>query len=363
MDQTPHQSLPTFVSDDILTHKTSKPCHVIRNGRVYDVTDFLSSHPGGSDLILEYGGKDITNIFHNKNSHVHSEAASEVLEAYLLGFTMNSEMKTTWEDSTTTTSTAHQDLWKDTDARTDYEKHKFLDLDKPLLPQMLFGNFTKAFYLDQVHRPRHYKGGASAPLYGNFLEPLSLTPWYVVPLVWLPAVAYGVITARKGLDGGWSEMAGYFGFGLFCWTLIEYMLHRFLFHLEKLLPDNNMALTAHFLLHGIHHYLPMDRLRLVMPPSLFIPLATPVWKLTHLFFSHNWHAGTAVFCGILFGYVCYDMTHYFLHHRKVPFFFQRSKTYHLQHHYMDHENGFGVTSRFWDVVFGSQLSNVGPKRQ
>jgi 4-hydroxysphinganine ceramide fatty acyl 2-hydroxylase len=32
------------------------------------------------------------------------------------------------------------------------------------------------------------------------------------------------------------------------------------------------------------------------------------------------------------------------------------KKYHLQHHFMDYENGFGVTSRFWDVVFGTQLT-------
>jgi hypothetical protein len=31
----------------------------------------------------------------------------------------------------------------------------------------------------------------------------------------------------------------------------------------RFLPDNRVALTLHFLLHGIHHYLPMDRLRLL----------------------------------------------------------------------------------------------------
>ncbi|RMD43781.1 hypothetical protein DV735_g1388, partial [Chaetothyriales sp. CBS 134920] len=45
---------------------------------------------------------------------------------------------------------------------------------------------------------------------------------------------------------------------------------RFLFHLDKFLPDHPYALTLHFVLHGIHHYLPMDRYRLVMPPALFL---------------------------------------------------------------------------------------------
>jgi len=31
------------------------------------------------------------------------------------------------------------------------------------------------------------------------------------------------------------------------------------------------------------------------------------------------------------------------------------KKYHLQHHFADYENGFGVTSRFWDWVFKTEL--------
>lgn len=86
--------------------------------------------------------------------------------------------------------------------------------------------------------------------------------------------------------------------------------------LHSYLPDNRVFLTLHFLLHGIHHYLPMDRLRLVMPPTLFIILATPFWKLAHTVFFYDWNAAVAVYCGGIFGYICYDLTHYFLHHKK-----------------------------------------------
>jgi 4-hydroxysphinganine ceramide fatty acyl 2-hydroxylase len=84
----------------------------------------------------------------------------------------------------------------------------------------------------------------------------------------------------------------------------------------RYLPDNRVGITAHFLLHGIHHYLPMDKYRLVMPPTLFLVLATPFWKLAHTVFFYNWFAATTVYCGGIFGYICYDLTHYFLHHRK-----------------------------------------------
>lgn len=113
--------------------------------------------------------------------------------------------------------------------------------------------------------------------------------------------------------------------GVFLWTLVEYVLHRFLFHVDKWLPDKPIFLTAHFLLHGVHHYLPTDRqvcvmvkahrrLRLVMPPALFLVLAYPWYRLAHILFPY--HLALAIYSGGIAGYISYDMTHYFLHHHK-----------------------------------------------
>lgn len=379
----PARTLPTFLQSEVAEHNNAKSCYVTIGTRVFDVTDFVDSHPGGGELVLEYGGKDVSRILKDEDSHTHSEAAYEVLEDSLVGFVttekiIDTAIKSTHPDNIiplpanrngveelkengtlpiyeATGMSSEEDLSKETDLVDDYKVHKFLDLNKPLLMQVWFGGFSKQFYLEQVHRPRHYKGGESAPLFGNFLEPLSKTAWYVVPIVWLPPVAYGTYVARAGLSSTMEEVA-YWLFGLFLWTLVEYILHRFLFHLDKYLPDNRAALTMHFLLHGIHHYLPMDKLRLVMPPTLFLALATPFWKLAHFVFYWNWSVATAVFCGGIFGYICYDLTHYFLHHRNLPFYWRQLKKYHLQHHFMDYENGFGVTSRFWDGIFGTQLA-------
>src|SRR5207302_2703084 len=97
--------------------------------------------------------------------------------------------------------------------------------------------------------------------------------------------------------------------------ILPKLLLVFLLTGSRKMPDNRVAITMHFLLHGIHHYLPMDKLRLVMPPTLFLALATPFWHLAHTIFAFNWYVGTVVFCGGIFGYVCYDLTHYFLHHK------------------------------------------------
>ena len=50
-----------------------------------------------------------------------------------------------------------------------------------------------------------------------------------------------------------------FFLGNLIWTILEYTLHRFLFHIDNWLPEKPVFLVLHFLMHGIHHYLPMDR--------------------------------------------------------------------------------------------------------
>lgn len=229
--------------------------------RVFDVTDFIESHPGGGDLVLEYGGKDVTGILKDDVSHFHSEAAYEVLEDSFIGFVatekiMDTTVKSTHPDEiiplpptnvgieelkengavegvyASTGMASAEDLSKETDAVSDYKRHKFLDLNRPLILQVWFGGFSKDFYLEQVHRPRHYKGGESAPLFGNFLEPLTKTAWWVIPIMWLPPVAYGTYIAGDGCGSRMTE-AGYWFLGLFLWTLVEYLMHRFLFHLDS----------------------------------------------------------------------------------------------------------------------------------
>ena len=226
------------------------------------MTSFLGGHPGGGDLILEYGGKDVEQIMNDEISHVHSEAAAEVLDGLLCGFKAD-ELPLTKATPSKPTGISHPtsngivkpqndaplengvslvsprtgmssaaDLSVPTDATQDYKTHSFLDLNKPLLMQVWNGGFSKDFYLEQVHRPRHYSGGESAPLFGNFLEPLSTTAWYVVPIVWLPPVVYGSYLAYLGLPS-FLQLVLYWFTGLGLWTLVEYGLHRGLFHVDK----------------------------------------------------------------------------------------------------------------------------------
>ncbi|KAJ3745242.1 inositolphosphorylceramide-B C-26 hydroxylase, partial [Lentinula raphanica] len=141
-----------------------------------------------------------------------------------------------------------------------------------------------------------------------------------------------------------------FFIGNFIWTLLEHIFHRFLFHVDYYLPDKPIFLLLHFLLHGVHHYVPMDRLRLVMPPPLFAMLEWPMTRLAYKIFP------LAVANGIISGAFTFSC-HIFhrLHHSQLPAYLKEMKRYHLAHHYKNFDLGFGVTSKIWDIVFNTVL--------
>ncbi|KAL0116998.1 hypothetical protein PUN28_010100 [Cardiocondyla obscurior] len=55
---------------------------IVIHDKVYDVTDYMQQHPGGSELIEEYAGKDATDGF---DDFGHSSDATKILKKYLIG--------------------------------------------------------------------------------------------------------------------------------------------------------------------------------------------------------------------------------------------------------------------------------------
>ena len=132
---------------------------------------------------------------------------------------------------------------------------------------------------------------------------------------------------------------GCFLAGNILWTILEYTFHRFIFHVDHYLPEANWALFLHFLLHGYHHYLPMDRLRLVMPPTLFLILEAPFTNLAHSIFPKA--IANGIIAGAFTFYILYDCMHYALHHTRLPRYMAEMKRYHLAHHYKSESSSDG----------------------
>ncbi|KAI0503486.1 hypothetical protein KFK09_014420 [Dendrobium nobile] len=217
-----------------------------------------------------------------------------------------------------------------------------VDLNKALVFQV--GHLGEA-YQEWVHQPIVSKEGPRF-FKNDFLELLTRTVWWAIPTIWLPVVCWSLETSFH-LGQSLSEIALLVLAGIFIWTLIEYILHRFLFHIKT---KSYWANTAHYLLHGCHHKHPMDGLRLVFPPAVAAILCIPFWGLAKLLAKPT--AAPALFGGGLLGYVIYDCTHYYLHHgRPSRNPAKHLKRYHMNHHFRIQTMGFGITSSMWDGVF------------
>jgi sterol desaturase/sphingolipid hydroxylase (fatty acid hydroxylase superfamily) len=132
--------------------------------------------------------------------------------------------------------------------------------------------------------------------------------------------------------------------GFVAWTLIEYWLHRLVFH--GLLP----AIAR---MHMLHH----------ANPSAWI--GVPVWYSLVFFvaggvplvFLFGVEAGIGLTIGLLIGYTLYIGIHDAAHHRSSYLWpwFSRLRINHLRHHHQNAQAGFGVTSDFWDRLFGTKI--------
>ena len=178
-----------------------------------------------------------------------------------------------------------------------------------------------------------------------WLDRLSRVHPAVPPVLFLPAITLLLVAAFARASA--TSAIAWFAAGYAFWTLTEYWLHRIVFHFE---PDGGVGARLHWIIHGVHHDHPNDPKRLVMPPSVSVPIGA-------LFVLGFWlvvggGGALAMGAGFLAGYLLYDMTHYALHHTtpRGPIG-RRLRELHMRHHFQDDTRGFGVSAPYWDWVF------------
>jgi sterol desaturase/sphingolipid hydroxylase (fatty acid hydroxylase superfamily) len=185
----------------------------------------------------------------------------------------------------------------------------------------------------------------------SFLESLSKVHWTVPLYIFIPVIGFCIYKDFENAIGilNFIEL---FALGLFVWTLVEYIMHRFVFHYAP--ADKPWAQRIHFIFHGVHHDYPSDARRLVLPPSVSIPLAALFYFLFNAILPANDIWG--FFPGFILGYLIYDITHYAIHHFNFKGnIWKKIKQHHMLHHYQDPDKGYGVSSPMWDKVFGSDF--------
>ncbi|XP_034828482.1 fatty acid 2-hydroxylase [Maniola hyperantus] len=326
-------------------------------GKTYDLRRFVRDHPGGINTLEKFRGKPIGQVM---KLYGHSDSAYHMLNDFRVESGKDVNL-------TGGVSTNGRIITKE-EADMDHEQialleelESRLDWSKPLLGQ-----------LQQV--APHYGQWVNSAVYRRcrlfaspVLESLTFTPWYIVPMFWIPIiVCLGVAQFRDRVFCGDSceearlsglEFVGHVVFGVFLWTLLEYSLHRWVFHHD---PGSSLILIQlHFLIHGMHHKVPFDGLRQVFPPIPALLLAVVLYLPASLLFTHPMIKLT----GALIGYLTYDMIHYYVHHGapRDGTYLYAMKRYHSNHHFLNHDKAFGISSKLWDHIFKTfvQVKNLG----
>ena len=198
---------------------------------------------------------------------------------------------------------------------------------------------------------------ASPPMFETaWLDKLSRVHPAVPVVIFVPAIGIVASFAFARLSALTAVLLIALGYGF--WTLAEYWIHRAIFHFE---PEEGLGARFHWIIHGVHHDHPNDPLRLVMPPSVSVPLSSlfclGFWAVLG---TPRWYAFAA---GFLAGYLIYDMTHYYLHHHKPRTRVgRRLRELHMRHHFQDHTVGFGISAPYWDKAFGTYSARRARKR-
>lgn len=138
----------------------------------------------------------------------------------------------------------------------------------------------------------------------------------------------------------------YFG-GIFYWTLFEYFMHRYVFHINEHIRGTG---RFQFIMHGVHHQHPKDEARVFMPPVPGLIIALLMLGFHYLLMGKAAYFFTA---GMVTGYMLYSFIHYTVHLKPPHPRFRKLWQHHSLHHYRYPDKAFGVSSPLWDMVFGT----------
>ena len=213
------------------------------------------------------------------------------------------------------------------------------------------------------------RGGGTARITDDNRPSLTGIPWveewFTMTRWWHPAVTWIPIScAIIWLYGGLSALNA---LGLLSWPILEYALHRWVFHLHTwfptlwglLVPPRNVV---HFLLHGYHHVYPGDRRRIATPVPLALAVIGFLYAIAVPIAGFCAHSFAQYIAGALLGFLVYDIVHTALHFPSSSVWllprlrwFRELKRHHDKHHYSRSDRNWGVSNTATDRVAGTKF--------
>lgn len=171
-----------------------------------------------------------------------------------------------------------------------------------------------------------------------------------------PLLATLLLTISSRAEGpeNRSHFLPLFAVGLFAWTLIEYGLHRFVFHVQIPLRNPRLRELVNSS-HLTHHASPRDPDKVLVRSFYGIAVSIVIYGLVYLI-TGSLFSAAALMTGIWAGFLYYEAVHYRVHFSLSPSgLIARQRRTHFYHHFSNNKRCFGVTSPLWDYVFGTSL--------
>ena len=219
---------------------------------------------------------------------------------------------------------------------SDFLGHKFMRIS-------LF--LAKLIFMAVTHEPRPGKGRMFE---NDILESLSKTS-AAVAYTYYPAVIIGFLALNYFYhEKSIGAMAITYISAFIFWTLFEYLGHRFAYHMDDKGSDRMKRFAERY--HGIHHDYPQDKERLIMPPLVWTILVSILLGISCLI---GGTLGFSFMAGLLTGYLGYIFVHYQIHSSHPPRWLKSQMLHHAKHHFQYENKAFGVSTPFWDRVFGT----------
>ena len=203
--------------------------------------------------------------------------------------------------------------------------------------------------LKKIGRLDKPDNNGTAQMFQNpLLEKLTRTHISVPILMYFVVASVSLYYAFKTTDINVFFGVTVFLLGIFGFTLLEYMMHKYLFHME---PDTPFKDKIQYTVHGVHHDYPKDKDRLTMPPFVSLAYALIFYGIFTLIMGDY---ALYFLPGFMVGYAAYLGVHFIVHAYQPPKnFFKVLWVNHAIHHYKDPDVAFGVSSPLWDYILGT----------
>ncbi len=183
----------------------------------------------------------------------------------------------------------------------------------------------------------------------NLISFLFQTPnpvFYEICFVIINGTAFGY-SIYQGLEWYYSTLV--FLTGMFMWVLVEYLIHRYVFHFKS---KNPVIRKIVYSIHGVHHAHAQDNDKMYVPliPAIIIT----VLQLS-LYCSMFGLAGFPLLAGVMTMHQFYNLVHIMIHKNTYPEnrVLRKLRENHIKHHTGYGEKCFGVTSTICDKLFNT----------